>query len=79
MVCTVQKMKTSVLTLTGIIKKILPNAQYHVEIKDIPDWVLCYISGKMSRNHIKPSLEDKVKVEMSPTDATKGRIVHLFK
>lgn len=72
-------MKTEVLKLKGKVVKILSNAQYNVQAENITNPLLCYLSGKMSQNHIKPTLEDKVEIEISPTDLKRGRIIRLFK
>lgn len=65
--------------ITGTVTLILPNAFYRVTIEGIGEPLLCYLSGKMVKNYIKPVLGDKVRVEMSPTDLTKGRIVFLLR
>lgn len=52
----------------------LPNALFRIEIADSRT-ILGHLSGKMRINHIKVLLGDRVRVEMSPYDTTKGRIV----
>ena len=52
----------------------LPNALFRIEVAE-GRTILGHLSGKMRINHIKVLLGDRVKVEMSPYDNTKGRIV----
>lgn len=59
----------------GTIRETLPNAVFKVELDDGRE-VLAHISGKMRIHHIKILLGDKVKVELSPYDLTRGRIVY---
>ena len=60
--------------MQGEVVENLPNATFRVKLEN-GHVVLCHISGKMRKNHIKVLLGDKVKVEMTPYDLTKGRIV----
>ena len=57
----------------GIIVETLPNAMFKVELSN-GHVILAHISGKMRQNFIRILLGDRVKVEMSPYDLTKGRI-----
>jgi translation initiation factor IF-1 len=59
----------------GVVKESLPNTLFRVELTN-GDIVLCHLSGKMRMNYIKILPGDKVKVEMTPYDKTKGRIVY---
>lgn len=56
----------------------LSNAMFRVEL-EIGQKIICNISGKMRMHYIKILPGDKVKVEMSPYDLTKGRIVFRYK
>lgn len=58
----------------GIVKESLPNTLFRVELPD-GTLLLCHLSGKMRMNFIKILPGDKVKIEMTPYDKTKGRIV----
>lgn len=58
----------------GVVVQALPNAMFRVEL-DNGLTVLCVISGKIRKNFIKIIEGDKVKIEMSPYDLTRGRIV----
>ena len=56
----------------------LSNAMFRVKLQNEHD-VIAHISGKMRMNYIKILLGDKVKLEMSPYDLSKGRIVYRYK
>ncbi len=63
------------IEVDGVIKEALPNATFRVEIA--PGKIIFgIISGKMRINHIKILPGDKVKMELSPYDLSKGRIVY---
>ena len=59
----------------GIVKEKLPNAMFLVELMENKHQVLCHLSGKLRVNFIKILPGDKVTIEMSPYDLTKGRII----
>ena len=63
------------IELEGVVKESLPNATFRVEIAP-GKTILGIISGKMRINHIKILPGDKVRLELSPYDLTKGRIVY---
>ncbi len=58
----------------GIVKESLPNTLFRVELPD-GTLLLCHLSGRMRMNFIKILPGDRVKIEMTPYDKTKGRIV----
>ena len=62
----------------GVVNESLPNTLFRVELTN-GDLILCHLSGKMRMNYIKILPGDKVKVEMTPYDKTKGRIVYRSK
>jgi translation initiation factor IF-1 len=62
----------------GTIVEALSNAMFRVELEN-GHLVVAHISGKMRMNYIKILPGDKVKLEMSPYDLTKGRIVYRYK
>jgi translation initiation factor IF-1 len=64
-----------VIELTGTVLEPLPNAMFRVELEN-GHVILAHISGKMRMHYIKILPGDKVKVEMTPYDLTKGRIVY---
>lgn len=63
------------IELDGIVKESLPNTLFRVELEN-GNIVLCHLSGKMRMNFIKILPGDKVKVEMTPYDKAKGRIIY---
>ena len=65
--------KEDVLEVEGVILEALPNAQFKVELSN-GHQNLAHISGKLRMNYIRILPGDKVTVEMSPYDLTKGRI-----
>ena len=71
-------MKQQAIEQEGIITEALPNAMFRVDLDNGLN-ILCHISGKMRMNFIKILPGDRVKVEMSPYDLTKGRISYRFK
>lgn len=62
----------------GTIVEALPNTQFRVELTN-GHVVLAYISGKMRKYYIRILLGDRVRVELSPYDLTRGRIVYRYK
>jgi len=58
----------------GVVKEALPNTLFRVELED-GTIVLCHLSGKMRMHFIKILPGDRVKIEMTPYDATRGRII----
>jgi translation initiation factor IF-1 len=62
----------------GTIIEALSNAMFKVELEN-GHVIICHISGKMRMNYIKILPGDKVRIEMSPYDLTKGRIVYRYK
>lgn len=70
--------KQNVIELEGIVNETLPNAQFKVELENGHE-ILAHVSGKIRMNYIRILPGDKVTVEMSPYDLTKGRITYRFK
>ncbi len=66
------------IEVQGTILEALPNAMFRVELEN-GQVILAYISGKMRMHFIKILPGDKVMVELSPYDLTKGRITYRFK
>ena len=71
-------MKEEAIEVEGTVVEPLPNAMFRVELKN-GHRVLAHISGKMRMNFIRILPGDKVKLEMSPYDLTKGRITYRYK
>jgi translation initiation factor IF-1 len=70
--------KQSSITQDGKIIEALSNAMFRVELEN-GHQLIAHISGKMRMNYIKILPGDKVKLEMSPYDLSKGRIVYRYK
>lgn len=64
--------------MNGIVKETLPNALFRVELEDGRE-VLAHISGKMRIHRIKVLPGDEVRVELSPYDQSRGRVVYRSK
>ncbi len=65
--------KDGVIELEGVVTDALPNAMFKVQFENGHE-ILAHISGKLRTNYIRILPGDKVTVEMSPYDLTKGRI-----
>ncbi len=65
--------KEDVIELEGTVIEALPSAKFRVELAN-GHRILAYVSGKLGMNHIRIVPGDKVTVEMSPYDLSKGRI-----
>lgn len=70
--------KKEKIEVEGVITEALPNTSFRVRLDDGRE-VLAHLSGKMRRYHIRTLLGDRVKVELSPYDETRGRIVYRYK
>ncbi|MGH7696517.1 MAG: translation initiation factor IF-1 [Gemmatimonadaceae bacterium] len=71
-------MKDDVIQVTGTIVEPLPNAMFKVNLENGHE-VLAYLSGKIRTNYIKILPGDKVAVELSPYDLSRGRITYRYK
>lgn len=70
--------KEKAIQVTGTVVEPLPNAMFRVELENKHE-VLAHVSGKMRMNFIKILPGDKVSLELSPYDLTRGRIIYRFK
>ena len=70
--------KADAIEIEGVVVAALPNAMFRVELEN-GHKVLAHISGKMRMHFIKILPGDKVTVELSPYDLTRGRIVYRYK
>ena len=70
--------KDDVIEMEGTILETLPNTMFRVKLEN-GHVVTAHISGRMRKNYIRILTGDKVKVEMTPYDLTKGRITFRFK
>ncbi len=74
----VAKQKEEAIELEGEVTEALPNTMFRVQL-DNSHSVLAHISGKMRQNYIRILPGDRVKVEVSPYDLSRGRITYRFK
>jgi len=70
--------KSGVIEVEGIVKEALPNTQFKVELENGHE-ILAHSSGKMRMNYIRILPGDKVKIELSPYDLSRGRITYRYK
>ena len=71
-------MKQVNIEATGTVIQELGNSMFRVRLDDPETEIICTISGKLRKNYIRIISGDRVKVELSPYDLTKGRIVTRF-
>jgi translation initiation factor IF-1 len=70
--------KTGVIEVEGIVKEALPNTTFRVELENGHE-ILAHTSGKMRMHYIRILPGDKVKLELSPYDLNRGRIIYRYK
>ena len=70
--------KEDILEFPGVVKELLPNATFRVELENGHE-LIATMAGKMRKNRIRVLAGDKVQVEMTPYDLSKGRINYRFK
>ncbi|MDO6415581.1 translation initiation factor IF-1 [Sphingomonas sp. BIUV-7] len=67
--------KEDLLTLDGLVEEVLPDGRFRV-LLDNEHKVIAYTAGRMRRFRIRTVLGDRVQVEMTPYDLTKGRLIY---
>jgi len=70
--------KEEPIQMTGEVEEALPNAMFRVLLENGHE-IVCHVSGKIRMNYIRILPGDKVAVELSPYDLTKGRITYRYK
>ncbi|MBL0333654.1 MAG: translation initiation factor IF-1 [Chlorobiota bacterium] len=70
--------KQDAIKVDGIVTEILPNTSYRVKLENGHE-ILAHASGKMKMNYIKVLQGDKVSIELSPYDLSRGRITYRYK
>ncbi len=70
--------KEELIEMEGTVTEMLRGTRYRVMLENAHE-VIAHMSGKMSQNHIRVLMGDKVKVEMSPYDLSKARINYRYK
>lgn len=68
--------KEEAMKFEGKVLELLPNATFKVKLDGVDSVVLGHLAGKLRKNHINILLGDRVVLEMSPYDLSKGRIVY---
>lgn len=69
-------MKDDVIVVEGEVVENLPNTLFRVKVSQSEKMLLCYLSGKMRKHYIKILPGDRVRVELTQYDLTRGRIVY---
>jgi len=70
--------KEEIIEFPGIVTELLPNATFRVKLENDHE-IIAHTAGRMRKNRIRVLAGDKVLVEMTPYDLTKGRITYRFK
>ena len=70
--------KEDVISMQGVVTEVLPSAMFRIKLPN-DHIILSTIGGKIRKNHINILLGDRVDIEMSPYDLTRGRIVYRHK
>jgi len=70
--------KEEPIQMTGEVAEALPNAMFRVALENGHE-IICHVSGKIRMNYIRILPGDKVAVELSPYDLTRGRITYRYK
>jgi translation initiation factor IF-1 len=71
-------MANDAIEMEGTVTEVLPNANFRVEL-DNGHNILAYLSGKMRKYYIRVLEGDRVKIEMSPYDLSRGRVTYRYK
>ena len=69
--------KNDIIEMKGTVQELLPAAAFRVELES-GHLIMAHLAGKMRMNKIRILVGDKVKVELTPYDLTRGRIVYRF-
>ena len=66
--------KEDIINMEGRVEEVLPATMFRVKLDNLNNVILAHLSGRMRKNNIKVLLGDRVEMEFSPYDLTKGRI-----
>ncbi len=69
--------KEELISFDGLVLELLPNATFRVKL-DNNHVIIAHTSGRMRKNRIRILIGDKIKVEMTPYDLSKGRVIHRY-
>lgn len=64
------------LEFEGKVIEVLPNSTFRIQVNEMTHQLICYMGGKLKQHKIKVILGDRVKMEVSPYDLSKGRITY---
>ena len=67
--------KEELIQFSGVVLELLPNANFRVKLEN-DHVIIAHTSGRMRKNRIRILVGDKVTVEMTPYDLSKGRVIH---
>ena len=70
--------KDDIIKMSGVVDEVLPNAMFRITL-DNEHKIIATIGGRLRQNNIRILMGDKVDVEMSPYDLTRGRVVYRSK
>lgn len=70
--------KEELIEFEGVVLELLPNANFRVKLEN-DHIIIAHTSGKMRKNRIRILVGDKVTIEMTPYDLSKGRVIHRHK
>lgn len=73
-----ERVSKEAIEIEGTIHEVLPNATFRVVLENGHE-ILAYLSGKMRQHYIRVLEGDRVKVELSPYDLTRGRVTYRYK
>ena len=68
--------KDDLIEVEGIVEEVLPGNMFRVKVDNMPHTLVCYMGGKLKQHKIRVILGDRVKIELSPYDLTKGRVTY---
>lgn len=66
--------KEDTIKMEGVVEEIMPAAMFRIKLDDVESTVIGYLAGRMRTNNIKVLLGDRVEMEFSPYDLSRGRI-----
>lgn len=68
--------KDDLIEVEGIVEEVLPGNMFRVKVDNMAHTLVCYMGGKLKQHKIRVILGDRVRIELSPYDLTKGRVTY---
>jgi translation initiation factor IF-1 len=68
--------KEDMIEMTGMVNDVLPGNMFKVQVENTEHVLVCYLGGKLKQHKIRVIQGDKVKIEVSPYDLNKGRVIY---